>query len=61
MNVKLVKTIGKAMPVVKKYGPLVVGGITGIVEAISTQQAAAKVEAMEKRIADLEKLFNQQK
>lgn len=58
MNVKFVKVISKAAPIVKRYGPMVVGGITGIVDAISNQQAAARLDGMEKRIADLEKLLN---
>ena len=58
MNAKFVKFIGKAKPVVKKFGPMAVGAITGIVEVVSNQQAAAKVDNLEKRLADLEKLLN---
>lgn len=61
MNAKVIKFIGKATPVVKKFGPMVVGGITGIVEVISKQQAAAEMDDIKKRLADLETLFNQNK
>lgn len=58
MNAKFVKFIGKATPVVKKFGPMVVGGITGIVEVISKQQAAMEMDDIKQRLADLEKLVN---
>ena len=58
MNAKMVNVIGKAVPVVKKFGPMVVGGIAGIVDVISKQQDAARIDNIEKRIGDLEKLLN---
>lgn len=57
MNVKIIGFIAKAKPVVKTVAPVVFAATCSAFQALSEQKSAAHVEDLEKRIADLEKLF----
>lgn len=48
--------LSKALPVVKKVGPLCIGAMSGITEAISRQKAETRLVNIEERITELEKL-----
>lgn len=60
MNVKgLVTTVTKTLaPIVKKWGPIAVGAISGGIGAYGKLKAQAHIDSMDARIKDLEALVN---
>lgn len=58
MNItKLTKPIVKALPYMKTIAPVIFGGITGAAQAMSEQKAAARLDGMDDRIKELEKML----
>lgn len=57
MKIQVAKFVAKAVPYVKKVGPVVAAGVGGVFQAITEQKAAERINNLEQRIADLEKLL----
>ena len=58
MKTQIVNVVVKAAPYAKKFLPIAIAGLGGVMEAISEQKVANQMANMEKRIADLENLLN---
>ena len=55
MNIfrKVIKVVG---PFAKKFGPILIAGISGMIGAAAKQKAQANIDNMKHRIEDLEAL-----